>query len=184
MNNKNHSKIEICIDFDIFTDHSFSHSNPLPPFKDEYLEKGNEFIRKMKTVGIDIPEDVKLKYDEVIHYSSFQTTLGRISFSKPIILDSSVTEADNVKLFLENLFKCQIKNITDLTFTFSRDFLRLLGDFEIELSLCKWEIKSIRVGKVNISDCYVHVKDREAYLVGAEIQPLISGRLKGLGLSQ
>ncbi len=44
--------------------------------------------------------------------------------------------------------------------------------FEAGMSLQGWEIKSIRSGKVNISDCYVHIKDREAYLVGAEIQPL------------
>ena len=46
--------------------------------------------------------------------------------------------------------------------------------FEAGMSLQGWEVKSIRTGKVNISDCYVHVKDREAYLVGAEIHPLIS----------
>lgn len=46
--------------------------------------------------------------------------------------------------------------------------------FEAGMSLQGWEIKSIRTGKVNISDCYVHIKDREAYLVGAEIHPLIS----------
>ena len=40
------------------------------------------------------------------------------------------------------------------------------------MSLQGWEIKSIRSGKVNISDCYVHIKDREAYLLGAEIMPL------------
>ncbi len=50
----------------------------------------------------------------------------------------------------------------------------LTDKFEAGMSLQGWEIKSIRVGKVNISDCYVHIKDREAYLVGAEIHPLIS----------
>ncbi|RHW75557.1 SsrA-binding protein SmpB [Colwellia sp. RSH04] len=48
----------------------------------------------------------------------------------------------------------------------------LSDKFEAGMSLQGWEIKSIRSGKVNISDCYVHLKDREAYLVGAEIQPL------------
>jgi len=50
----------------------------------------------------------------------------------------------------------------------------LTDKFEAGISLQGWEIKSIRTGKVNISDCYVHIKDREAYLVGAEIHPLIS----------
>ncbi len=50
----------------------------------------------------------------------------------------------------------------------------LTDKFEAGMSLQGWEIKSIRSGKVNISDCYVHIKDREAYLVGAEIHPLIS----------
>ncbi len=50
----------------------------------------------------------------------------------------------------------------------------LTDKFEAGISLQGWEIKSIRMGKVNISDCYVHIKDREAYLVGAEIHPLIS----------
>lgn len=44
--------------------------------------------------------------------------------------------------------------------------------FEAGMSLQGWEIKSIRSGKVNISDCYVFMKDGEAYLVGAEILPL------------
>jgi len=50
----------------------------------------------------------------------------------------------------------------------------LTDKFEGGMSLQGWEIKSIRMGKVNISECFVHIKDREAYLVGAEIQPLIS----------
>jgi len=50
----------------------------------------------------------------------------------------------------------------------------LTDKFEAGMSLQGWEIKSIRTGKVNISDCYVHIKDREAYLVGAEIHPLIA----------
>lgn len=44
--------------------------------------------------------------------------------------------------------------------------------FEAGMSLQGWELKSIRQGKVNISECYVHIKDREAYLLGAEIHPL------------
>ncbi|SES82361.1 SsrA-binding protein [Thalassotalea agarivorans] len=48
----------------------------------------------------------------------------------------------------------------------------LSDKFEAGMSLQGWEIKSIRSGKVNISDCYVHIKDGEAYLVGSEILPL------------
>jgi SsrA-binding protein len=50
----------------------------------------------------------------------------------------------------------------------------LTDKFEGGMSLQGWEIKSIRSGKVNISDCYVHIQDREAFLVGAEISPLLS----------
>ena len=48
----------------------------------------------------------------------------------------------------------------------------LTDKFEGGMELQGWEIKSIRSGKVNISDCYVFVKNREAYLVGAEVMPL------------
>lgn len=48
----------------------------------------------------------------------------------------------------------------------------LSDKFEAGMSLQGWEVKSIRDGKVNISDCYVHLKDGEAFLVGAEILPL------------
>ena len=46
--------------------------------------------------------------------------------------------------------------------------------FEAGMSLQGWEIKSIRSGKVNISDCFVFIKDGEAYLEGAEIQALLA----------
>ena len=54
----------------------------------------------------------------------------------------------------------------------ARHNYNLTDKFEGGMSLQGWEIKSIRSGKVNISDCYVFIKDREAYLVGAEIMPL------------
>lgn len=44
--------------------------------------------------------------------------------------------------------------------------------FEAGLELMGWEVKSIRAGKVNISDSYVIIKNGEAYLLGAQIQPL------------
>jgi len=44
--------------------------------------------------------------------------------------------------------------------------------FEAGLSLQGWEIKSIRAGKVNITDTYVIIQNGEAYLVGCRISPL------------
>ncbi len=46
--------------------------------------------------------------------------------------------------------------------------------FEAGIALQGWEVKSIRAGKVNIADTYVIIKDGEAYLLGAQIQPLLS----------
>lgn len=45
---------------------------------------------------------------------------------------------------------------------------------EAGLSLLGWEIKSIREGKVNIKESYILLKNNEAYLFGAQIQPLIT----------
>jgi SsrA-binding protein len=46
--------------------------------------------------------------------------------------------------------------------------------YEAGLSLQGWELKSIRLGKVNVSDSYVIIKNGEAYLFGAQISPLNS----------
>lgn len=46
--------------------------------------------------------------------------------------------------------------------------------FEAGIELQGWEVKSIREGKVNIADSYVIVRNGEAYLIGARIQPLNS----------
>lgn len=46
--------------------------------------------------------------------------------------------------------------------------------FEAGISLHGWEVKSIREGKVNIRDSYVILKDGEAYLLGGQVQPLLS----------
>jgi len=54
----------------------------------------------------------------------------------------------------------------------ARHNYNLTDKFEAGMSLQGWEIKSIRSGKVNISECYVFIKAGEAYLVGAEIMPL------------
>jgi len=45
-------------------------------------------------------------------------------------------------------------------------------EYEAGLVLQGWEIKSLRAGKVNLSDAHVIVKYGEAFLLGAQIQPL------------
>lgn len=45
-------------------------------------------------------------------------------------------------------------------------------EIETGLELQGWEVKSMRAGKANISDSYVIFKNGEAFLFGANIQPL------------
>ena len=45
-------------------------------------------------------------------------------------------------------------------------------DFEAGLLLEGWEVKSLRAGRVNLTDAHVIIKNSEAYLLGAQIQPL------------
>ncbi len=45
-------------------------------------------------------------------------------------------------------------------------------EYEAGLVLQGWEIKSLRAGKVNLSDAHVIMKNAEAFLLGAQIQPL------------
>lgn len=53
-------------------------------------------------------------------------------------------------------------------------------DFELHerieagLALTGWEVKSLRAGKGQITESYVFLKNNEAWLFGAQIQPLIS----------
>lgn len=44
--------------------------------------------------------------------------------------------------------------------------------FEAGLVLQGWEVKSLRAGKVNLSDAHVIIKYGEAFLLGAQINPL------------
>ena len=44
--------------------------------------------------------------------------------------------------------------------------------FEAGLVLEGWEVKSLRAGKVNLSDAHVIIKYGEAFLLGAQINPL------------
>ena len=48
----------------------------------------------------------------------------------------------------------------------------LEDEYEAGLVLQGWEVKSLRLGKVNLSDSHVIVKYGEAFLLGAQIQPL------------
>lgn len=45
-------------------------------------------------------------------------------------------------------------------------------EFEAGLVLEGWEVKSLRAGKINLSDAHVIIKRSEAWLLGAQIQPL------------
>ncbi|PLW81730.1 SsrA-binding protein [Kineobactrum sediminis] len=49
---------------------------------------------------------------------------------------------------------------------------RLLESFEAGVVLEGWEVKSLRMGKAQLTDSYVLVKDGEAWLLGAQIMPL------------
>ena len=44
--------------------------------------------------------------------------------------------------------------------------------YEAGVSLEGWEVKSLRAGKVNLTEAYVTVKGSEAFLFGATISPL------------
>ncbi|MCC5014592.1 MULTISPECIES: SsrA-binding protein SmpB [Legionella] len=46
------------------------------------------------------------------------------------------------------------------------------NEYEAGLILEGWEVKSLRAGKINLSDAHVIIKYGEAFLLGAQIQPL------------
>jgi SsrA-binding protein len=48
----------------------------------------------------------------------------------------------------------------------------LLETFEAGVALTGWEVKSLRMGKVDLADSYVLMKNGEAWLLGALITPL------------
>ena len=50
----------------------------------------------------------------------------------------------------------------------------LTDRFEAGLVLQGWEVKSIRAAKCQLTESYVLLKDGEAYLFGAHIDPLLS----------
>lgn len=45
-------------------------------------------------------------------------------------------------------------------------------ELEAGLILQGWEVKSLRAGKINLSDAHVIIKHGEAFLLGSQIQPL------------
>ena len=49
---------------------------------------------------------------------------------------------------------------------------QLLETFEAGIVLHGWEVKSLRMGKADLGDSYVLIKDGEAWLLGAQITPL------------
>jgi SsrA-binding protein len=48
----------------------------------------------------------------------------------------------------------------------------LTDRFEAGIALHGWEVKSLREGKIEITDTYVLIKDGEAFLLGAQITAL------------
>jgi SsrA-binding protein len=44
--------------------------------------------------------------------------------------------------------------------------------FEAGLALEGWEVKSLRAGRAQLTESYVHLKDGDAWLLGAHITPL------------
>ena len=46
--------------------------------------------------------------------------------------------------------------------------------FECGIALQGWEVKALRAGRINFGDSYAIIKDREIYLFGTSIPPLIS----------
>lgn len=48
----------------------------------------------------------------------------------------------------------------------------LLETFEAGVVLSGWEVKSLRMGKADLGDSYVLIKEGEAFLLGIQITPL------------
>ena len=47
-------------------------------------------------------------------------------------------------------------------------------EIEAGLELQGWEVKSLRAGRMSLTESYIIFKNSEAYLFGAQIQPLLS----------
>jgi SsrA-binding protein len=46
--------------------------------------------------------------------------------------------------------------------------------FEAGLALEGWEVKSLRAGRAQLTESYVHLRNGEAWLLGAHLSPLLS----------
>ncbi len=60
----------------------------------------------------------------------------------------------------------------------ARHLYHILDTYEAGLVLVGTEVKSLREGKVNISDSYAVIKKREAYLIGLHISPYSKGNIE------
>ncbi len=47
-------------------------------------------------------------------------------------------------------------------------------NFEAGIALQGWEVKSLRAGKAQVAEAYVMIRNREAWLIGSHITPLLS----------
>ena len=56
----------------------------------------------------------------------------------------------------------------------ARHDYHLTDKFEAGISLQGWEVKSMRAGKVQLTDTYVLLQNGEAWLIGANVTPLQS----------
>ncbi|MDX1616981.1 MAG: SsrA-binding protein SmpB [Candidatus Promineifilaceae bacterium] len=54
----------------------------------------------------------------------------------------------------------------------ARHEYQILDTYEAGLVLEGWEVKSLREGKINLSDTYVLLRDGEAFLLACRIEPL------------
>ena len=49
--------------------------------------------------------------------------------------------------------------------------------FEAGIALLGWEVKSLRAGRMSLTESYIIFKNSEAYLFGAQIQPFPKQRV-------
>lgn len=71
--------------------------------------------------------------------------------------------------------KKQANNGTTIALNKKAKFDYILSDrYEAGIALLGWEVKSLRAGKIQLTDCYVFFKNGEAWLLGAQINPIQS----------
>lgn len=97
--------------------------------------------------------------------------VGKVSITKIAIS----TPAQYNTLFIWYGCPMTTKKQTDSSIALNRKagFDYFIEDqYEAGLVLEGWEVKSLRAGKINLSDAHVIIKYGEAFLLGAQIQPL------------